>query len=181
VFLAAVAWPGAARHRSEPPPKVAVLEIELNNLANSPPDPGLAQRLVRLTGELRGSLATACGYEVVGIDSAAATASPATSGYVYAHPDVAAALVAPAGAEWVIVPRVNRASPWVADLQAHVVRVRDTMLVSNRIVEIKGLELDSVLAARLTERGAAWMADQISQVIERAMNPGATPGRRCPA
>ena len=73
-------------------------------------------------------------------------------------PTVAAALARPAGADWVIVPRVNRASPWVTDLQAHVVRVSDTTLVNNRIVEMKGIELDSALAARLAERGAAWMA-----------------------
>jgi hypothetical protein len=58
--------------------------------------------------------------------------------------------------------------------------VADTIIVSNRIVELKGLELGPELAARLTERGAAWMADQISQVIELAVHPGSPMVRRCP-
>jgi hypothetical protein len=65
----------------------------------------------------------------------------------------------------------------VTDLQANVVRVRDTLLVSNRIVEVKGIELSPELAAQLVERGAAWMADQLSQAIEHAAG---APGRPCP-
>lgn len=84
------------------------------------------------------------------------------------------------GTDWVIVRRLNRASAWAADLQAHVVRVRDTALVSNRIVELKGLELGPELAARLAERSAAWMADQISRVIELSAHPGGPPVGRCP-
>lgn len=60
------------------------------------------------------------------------------------------------------------------------VRVRDTALVSTRIVEFKGLELTPELAARLTERGSAWMADQLSQVIELTQNPTGGSARRCP-
>jgi hypothetical protein len=58
--------------------------------------------------------------------------------------------------------------------------VRDTMLVSNRIVQLKGLELTPELAARLTERGSAWMADQLSQVVELARSPTGGGARRCP-
>jgi uncharacterized ferritin-like protein (DUF455 family) len=62
-----------------------------------------------------------------------------------------------------------------------VVRVRDTVVVSNRIVELKGIELTPELAAKLAERGGAWMADQVSQAIEHAAR-GPTQGpRRCPA
>jgi len=60
-----------------------------------------------------------------------------------------------------------------------VVRVRDTTLVSNRVVELKGLELTRELAERLIDRGAAWMADQVSQAIEYARDPAVTT-RRCP-
>ena len=181
IILSAAALVGAWHRPIASPTSVAVLAIDLNNLANSVPDPALPDRILDLAASLRATLAGPCGYEVVAMDTAAEAAAHATNGYFYAHPDVAASLARAAGAEWVVVPRVNRASPWVADLQAHVVRVRDTMLLSNRIVEIKGIELDSALAVRLAERGAAWMADQISQVIERAGNPGASPTRRCPA
>ena len=94
---------------------------------------------------------------------------------------MAVALTGPAEVDWVIIPRLNRASPWVADLQAHVVRARDTAIVSNRIVEIKGLELSPELASRLVDRGAAWMADQISQSIETAAGTETSGRRRCRA
>jgi hypothetical protein len=156
-----------------------VLRIDLNNIHKSAPDSALAGRIRRLTEAVRARLANACGYEVVSIDPATEAAAHATDGYFYDHPDVAVGLAHGAGADWVIIPRLNRASAWAADLQAHVVRVRDTVLVSNRVVEFKGLELGPELAARLTERGSAWMADQVSQVIELARSPAGAAVRRC--
>jgi hypothetical protein len=76
---------------------------------------------------------------------------------------------------------LNRASSWVTDLQADVLRARDTTMVSNRIVEVKGIELGPDLAAKLIERGAAWMADQLSQAIEHASGSAGPELRRCPA
>jgi hypothetical protein len=89
-----------------------------------------------------------------------------------------------AGCGYHVVPvdsLVEASSPWVTDLQAHVVRVRDTTIVSNRIVELKGLELTPELAARLVERGAAWMADQVSQAVEHSSGDQRPAPRRCPA
>jgi hypothetical protein len=157
-----------------------VLSIDLNNLHKTDPDTSLAGRIARLGQAVRIRLADSCGYEVVAIDSAAEVAAHLGDEYFYQHPDVAAGLAGGAGADWVIIPRLNRASAWAADLQAHVVRVRDSTLVSNRVVELKGLELTPELAARLIERGAAWMADQLSQAIEYARQPTAAPERRCP-
>jgi hypothetical protein len=135
----------------------------------------------RLTEALSARLGTACGYTIVGLGQPAQSPADAKPGYFYAHPDVAVSIVGPAEVDWVIIPRLNRASPWVADLQAHVVRVRDTVIVSNRIVEIKGLELTPELASRLVDRGAAWMADQISQSIETASGTEPAARRRCRA
>jgi hypothetical protein len=160
------------------PPRVAVLSIALNNLANQPADPELAARLRLLVSALRDQLGTSCGYELVPVDSSAEDAAEIAPGYLYQHPDLAVSLVAPLRADWVVIPRLNRASPWVTDLQAQVVRVRDTTLVSNRIVELKGIELTPELGARLAERGGAWMADQVSQAIEHAAS-GPAPARRC--
>jgi hypothetical protein len=168
-----------ASPRTPEPPKVVVLDIELNNIHKSPPDSILAGRISRLGDAVRARLASACGYQIVRVEPATAAAARLTEGYFYDHPDVAVSLAGSAGADWVIIPRLNRASAWVADLQAHVVRVSDTVLVSNRIVELKGLELTQELAAHLTERGAAWMADQLSQVIELARSPTSPVSRRC--
>ena len=164
---------------SAPGPRVAVLSIDLNNIHKTDPDTSLAGRLSRLGEALRSRLAT-CGYEVVAVDPEAERRVHATEGYFYEHVDVAAALAGEAHAEWVVIPRLNRASAWVADLQAQVVRVSDTTLVSNRIVELKGIELTPELGARLVDRGAAWMADQVGQAIEHARHPTRPIARRCP-
>jgi hypothetical protein len=162
-----------------PGPRVAVLTIDLNNIHKTAPDTALPGRLTRLGEALRTRLA-GCGYDVVVVDAEAEGRARATDGYFYEHVDVAAALASQADAEWVVVPRLNRATAWVADLQAQVVRVSDTTLVSNRIVELKGLELAPELAARLVDRGAAWMADQLAQAIEHSRHPAGPGPRRCP-
>ena len=172
-----LAWPPAA----PPPTRVAVLSIALNDVSNQPVSPALPDRMHALTAALRERLASACGYDVVPVDSLAEAGAERGPGYLYAHPDVAVALAARTGAEWVIIPRLNRATPWVTDLQAHVVRTRDTALVSNRIVEVKGIELTPELAARLIDRGAAWMADQVSQAIDHGSGLTQQAPRRCPA
>jgi Protein of unknown function (DUF2380) len=177
IFLAV---PGPARvPLADPPVKVALLSIELINLHKTAPDSSLAGRIQGLGAALAARLAITCGYQVVPIDSGAQAAAHFGEGYLYDHPDEAAGLAAAAGADWVVVPRLNRATAWAADLQAHVVRVRDSTIISNRIVELKGLELGPELATRLELRGAAWMADQLSQAIEFAQHPGTSPVRRC--
>ena len=158
------------------PRKVAVLSIALNDVSNQPASPELPDRMRWLGTSLRERLGAQCGYQVIQVGTTGAAAE-SRAGYLSGQPDLAAEVGGAAGAEWVVVPRLNRASPWVTDLQANVIRVRDTLLVSNRIVELKGIELSPELAAQLVERGAAWMADQLSQAIEHAA--GAT-GRRCP-
>ncbi len=177
--LTLLALLGASTSTPEPRPKVVMLTIDLNNLHKSAPDSALAGRIARLADAVRSRLATACGYEVVPVNPATEAAAHVTDGYFYDHPAVAVSLALGVGADWVIIPRLNRATAWAADLQAHVVRVRDTLLVSNRIVQFKGLELTPELAARLTERGSAWMADQLSQVIELARSPTGAVARRC--
>ena len=179
ILLAALVALPVARPMRDPAPRIAVLSIELNNLHKTEPDSSMAGRISRLGAALRARLAGACGYTVVTVDSATEAEAHLATEYFYQHPDVAASLAGNSGADWVIIPRLNRASAWASDLQAHVVRVKDTTLVSNRVVEIKGLELTPELAEHLIDRGAAWMADQISQAIEYARDPAVTT-RRCP-
>ena len=172
-------WIAGPRPAASPPARIAVLSIALNDLANQPPAPELPGRLRLLAEAIREHLGAECGYDLVAVDPKAEASAEIAPGYLYQHPDLAVGLVAPARADWVVIPRLNRASPWVTDLQAQVVRVRDTTLVSNRIVELKGIELTPELGAKLAERGGAWMADQVSQAIEHAAGGAAAEGRRC--
>ena len=170
---------GATRAPVPPGPRVMVLAVALNNLSSMPDDP--PDRLGALGVALRARFADGCGYDVVPVDSAAEARGRAGPGYYYDHPDAGAQLARDAGAEWALIPRLNRASPWVTDLQLHVVRVADGALVSNRAVELKGFGMSENLTARLTQRGAAWMADQIDQAIGWSTAPRARTPRRCPA
>ena len=181
--LAALALAGAATvgaaHTSAPVPRVAVLAVALNNLSSLPDDP--PARVGALGAALRARLSGECGYDVVALDTLAEARGQAGPTYYYDHPDAGARLARDAGAEWALIPRLSRASPWVTDLQLHVVRASDGAIVSNRAVELKGFGMSDDLTARLTQRGAAWMADQVTQAIEWATTSRAGAPRRCPA
>jgi hypothetical protein len=166
-------------HRAPPAPRVTVLAVALNNLSNLPDDP--PARVAALGAALRARLAAGCGYVVVAADSLDEARGFTGRYYYYDHPDAAAKLARDAGAEWVLIPRLNRASPWVADMQLHVVRASDGTIVSNRAVELKGFGMRDDLTDKLTVRGAAWMADQIDQAIGLSIAPGAPVTRRCRA
>jgi hypothetical protein len=168
-----------ASPQPRPARRITLFAVALNDVSNQAISPDLPARIKRLTGALGERLTTACGYRVTATEAIADTVDNGPT-YLYAHPELAVSRAGPA-AEWVIVPRLNRATPWVTDLQANVVRVRDTSVVSNRIVEVKGIELGPELAAKLIERGAAWMADQLSQAIEHAAGSVGPELRRCPA
>jgi hypothetical protein len=177
--VGAVGTPRAPQAPAPPGPRVVVLAVALHNLTNLPDDP--PERLDSLGAALRLRLADGCGYDVVSVDSVAEASGRAGPGYYYDHPDVGAQLARASGAQWVLIPRLNRASPWVTDLQLHVVRAADGAVVSNRVVELKGFGMSDDLTARLTQRGAAWMADQVDQAIEWSTTPGRRAPRRCPA
>ncbi|HSB55842.1 MAG TPA: hypothetical protein VLD58_15880, partial [Gemmatimonadales bacterium] len=85
--LALFAQPTQPPGFPEPPLKVAVLSIDLNNLHKTTPDTAMAGRIDRLAAALRARLAAACGYQVVGIDSAAEATAHLTDEYFYEHPD----------------------------------------------------------------------------------------------
>jgi hypothetical protein len=166
--------------KASPPPRVVVLAIDYNNLTNQPDDPAELPRLALLGAALRERLATACGYEVVPLDSAIEADAHLGVGYFYAHPDVASHLAASAGADWVVTSRLNRMGTWVADWQAHVIRVADTTVVADPAVSLRGFGMAPDLTARLAERGAASIADQVAEVIDRTAGARSPVPRRCP-
>lgn len=164
-----------------PAPRVVVLSIDLNNLSNQPDHPAELPNLAVLTAALRERLATACGYEVVLLDSATEAAAHVGVAYAYDHPEVVAQLAALVRAEWAVALRLNRIGTWVAELEANVVRVTDSAVVSRRAVSLRGFGMGRDLTARLAERGAASMADQVAQAIDRSAAASRAPvARRCP-
>jgi hypothetical protein len=112
LLVALLGVPGTLRvTRSEPPLKVAVLSIELNNLHKTAPDSSLAGRIQGVEAALVARLATTCGYHIVPIDSTAQAAAQLGQGYLYDRPDVAAGLAAAAGADLGSSSRVSTGPP----------------------------------------------------------------------
>jgi hypothetical protein len=62
-----------------------------------------------------------------------------------------------------------------------VVSAADQRALTTRIVELKGLGMNPDLTARLANRGAAWMVDQVLQGLAQAVPDSTHPLRLCPA
>ena len=80
--------------------------------------------------------------------------------YLWEHADVVAQWGAAQHAEWVLLSRLNRIGPWVAEWEVKVVSTHDERAVDTRVVELKGLGRDTTLTAHMSSRGAAWLIDQ---------------------
>jgi hypothetical protein len=170
-ILGTVVVTGARRE----PVVFAVAPTTLANFSPNPHDAVDTAAIVVLTREAKARLA-ACGYSVIQTDSTPLTADEGSS-YLFEHADVAAAWGAAHHADWVLVGRLNRFGTWEADWEMQVVSVPDHRLLNTRVVELKGFGLDSGLTARLANRGAAWLMDQVTQSIALGA-PGATGNAR---
>ena len=101
--------------------------------------------------------------------------------YLFEHSDVVAQWGAAQHADWVLVSRLNRIGPWIAEWEVQVVSTRLQRAVDTRVVELKGLGRDSALTARLATRGAAWLIDQSTQSVAHANGDSASARRPCHA
>jgi len=137
----------------------AVLPFELNDLTL---DPGNAAEVTR-TGSIAGLLQDALkrrGHRIVAIDSQAYAEANEGFGYLAEHPDVAAPLARSAGADWVIVGRLHKASFLFVYLIAKVIDARTGEVAGELKVEVKGPQKE------LTARGVDNLAQQIDELIE---------------
>jgi hypothetical protein len=82
-------------------------------------------------------------------------------GYLFDHPEAAAALGREAGADWIAVGRVHKASFLFVYFKLHLVNVRTGALAADLIVEVKGPQ------KQLTRRGVDSLAQQIVAAIEK--------------
>jgi hypothetical protein len=160
-------------------PVFAVAPTSLNNLSPEPDSRVDSAVIVTLTRAAQARL-VACGYPVIGADSAMRTASQGPS-YLFEHADVAAAWGAAHRADWVLVGRLNRIGTWEADWEVRVVSVAERRTVDTRSIELKGFDTDSGLTARLATRGAAWIVDQVTQSVARVTPASVANPRPCRA
>jgi hypothetical protein len=152
-----------------PPPKIAVLDFELNDLTPTPNTPDEFAAIALASRLLRQSLATNCGYVVVPVDSATQHRANSGLGYLFAHPTESARLARAAGADWVVVGQLTVSSPIVSEFHVELVRVDQATLASAVSIEVKGDPGDSALFAT----GIAHVARQLDRAIPSAP--------RCPA
>jgi hypothetical protein len=161
-------------------PSVAVASVVLNNMSALPDTHADSATVLLLTREARARLA-GCGYPVTSDSAPSITAAHPGSSYLWEHPDVVAQWGAEQHADWVLLSRLNRIGPWVAEWEAQVISTKKQVSVSTRVVELKGISRDSSLTAHLSTRGAAWLIDQVTQAISHSSGDTTAAGRPCHA
>jgi hypothetical protein len=161
-------------------PSVAVASVILNNMSALPDTRADSATVLLLTRETRARL-TGCGYPAPSDSSTSITAAHPGSSYLWEHPDVVAQWGAAQHADWVLLSRLNRIGPWVAEWEVQVISTAKQQAVSTRVVELKGISRDTSLTAHLSNRGAAWLVDQATQSISHSNGDTTAAGRPCHA
>ena len=139
---------------------IAVLEFELNDLTLDPGNPAEVERTLSIKPMLEKALAGAS-HAIAEVPAAAQHTADEGVGYLFDHPDAAAALGRTYGARWVIVGRVHKASFLFVYFKAHVVDAVTGEQVADLVVEVKGPQ------KTLTGRGVESLAKQIDAVVDR--------------
>jgi hypothetical protein len=174
-FLALAAYaPAPAR------PSVIVAPVLLNNMSALPETPADSATIVLLTREARARLAS-CGYAAPADSAPSIAAEHPGASYLWEHPDEVAKWGAAQRADYVVVSRLNRIGPRVAEWEAQVVSTKLQHAVNTRVVELKGIGRDTALTAHMSNRGAAWMIDQVTQSVAHSMGDTTAAGRPCHA
>jgi hypothetical protein len=150
---------GAVQARAEPV-RIAVLDFELNDLTLDPNNPDEVARTASIKPELERTLAAQYGYQIVPIDLKAQASADRSVGYLFDHPDADAELARSAGARWIAVGRVHKASFLFVYLKVHLVDASSGAPVADLIVEVKGPQ------KKLTIRGVENLAGQIAEAID---------------
>ncbi|HYE36460.1 DUF2380 domain-containing protein [Methylocaldum sp.] len=134
---------------------IAVLDFELNDVTSNP---GVAEEIERtgsLKRQLEESLSAKGGYRIVSIDPATQEAATKGFGYLWDHPDEAAALGKNSGSRFVLVGRVHKPSFLFVYLMAHLIDTRTGEVIGDFIVEVKGQQKN------FTAKGIENLARQI--------------------
>jgi hypothetical protein len=163
------------RHRQ---PTVIVAPVQLNNMSALADTRADSATITLLTREARARLAT-CGYAAPADSAPSITAEHPGPSYLWEHPDEVAKWGAAQHADYVVVSRLNRIGPWVAEWEAQVVSTKLQHTVSTRVVELKGIGRDTALTAHMSNRGAAWMVDQVTQSIAHSVGDTTAAWRPC--
>jgi hypothetical protein len=140
--------------------RIAVLDFDLNDLTLLPRTPEELERTASVAPLLRAALVKKGGYELVTIDPEMQAKADVSFGYLFEHLDVAADLGRRFEVDWIAVGRVHKPSFLFVYLKVRLVNVKTQRLAGDYVVEVKGY------LKKLTERGAASLAERIDQTIK---------------
>jgi hypothetical protein len=138
---------------------VLVLDFELNDLTLDPGSPQEQERVASLRPLLAETLGAKGGYRIADIESERQALADRSFGYLFDHHDAAAELGRSAGADWVVVGRVHKASFLFVYFMAHLIDAKTGQLAGDYIVEVKGPQ------KRLTIRGVESLAEKIDKTL----------------
>lgn len=138
---------------------VLILDFELNDLTLDPGSPQERERVASLRPLLAETLAAKGGYRIAEIDPQSQTQADRSFGYLFDHHDAAAELGRSAGADWVVVGRVHKASFLFVYFMAHLIDTKTGQLAGDFIVEVKGPQ------KRLTIRGVESLAEKLDEML----------------
>lgn len=143
-------------------PSIAILDFELNDLTPLPGGPEEVSRTASIRGLVEKALEELGDYDIRSVDGLALTKANASFGYLYDHPDKAAALGRRFGADWILVGRLHKPSFLFAYLMGRLVNTRTGEIAADLVVEAKGQPRPT------TERAAVQLAKRIDTVLGRA-------------
>ena len=146
---------------------IAVLDFELNDLTPLPATPEELARTAAIRPLLEQALKDQGDYRLVPITAEALSQANVGVGYVYDHPEAAAALGRAQGADWVLVGRLHKPSFLFAYLLGRLVNTGTGQVAANLVVEAKGP------SEQVTRRAASRLAEQTHRLLSGQAVPGA--------
>lgn len=141
-------------------PAIAILDFELNDLTPLPGGPEEVSRTAAIRGLVEAALRETGKYEIRPVDDLVSRQANVSFGYLYDHPDKAAALGRRFGADWILVGRLHKPSFLFAYLMGRLVETRSGDVIADLVVEAKGQ------TEPVTRRGAIRLAKQIDARLE---------------
>lgn len=152
--------------------EVSVLDFELDDITYAQQDSAAeAERTAALRGLVEKGLEAKGGYEIVPIDRADQAAATKGTGYLWEHPDEAAALGAAAGSRFVVVGQVTKPTYLFEYVAARVIDVQRREVIGEFYVELKGQ------LKHLSQRGVDRLVRKIDARLEASAKPKASEAR----
>jgi uncharacterized membrane protein len=149
-----------------PPPRVLLLDFELNDLTLNPATDFEEKRVKTLRPLLTEQMDAFERYEIADLTQQKRDAEDKGKGYIFDRPEVSARMARAAGADWVVTGRLHKASFLFVYLKSQLIDA-EANVKADFVVEIKGWE------PRLTKKGIEALALQIDESLRSLVQSSA--------